>query len=278
MAKKPKVKAKPKSESPQLKRLRTRVKNLESKLSGSVPRGELEALKRDLDAQVSALREELAASVPRTEADALRARIGELEERLAGSVPKGQLEKANRKVDDLEARNQELAARNGELEPQVGDLRSRIKSLETGEASQAREIEAVKGRAAEADMRGRETVRSIEAVANRARYRKDDGGYWLRNEDWQELRGLIAPVTGGTSPGGEHKFDVSGKCAACGMTERYLEEAVSILQTWPEDSEKKERMAELRRCKGELGVRRQVIQEPAASAESETDEPAPDLD
>ena len=35
------------------------------------------------------------------------------------------------------------------------------------------------------------------------------------------------------------------------MTERDFQQALSILDAWPEDSEKKERMAELKTCKND---------------------------
>jgi uncharacterized coiled-coil protein SlyX len=240
---------KPKGESPQLQRWRTRVKNLESKLSESVPKTDLEALKGRLEGKVSELQAELARSVPKSDADALRARIGELQGRLSESVPKGQLEEASRRVGELETSNRALEAGKRESESLVGELRSRIQGLELKESSQADEIAALKGRAADVDARANETMENIKAVTKRARYRKEDNGYWIGNEDWQELRGLLSPLSMEEK---EHKFEVSGRCAGCGMTENDFRQALSILETWPEDSEKKERMAELKTCKNDL--------------------------
>jgi len=240
---------KPKGESPQLQRLRTRVKNLKSKLSESVPKTDLEALKGRLEGEVSELQAELARSVPKSDAVALSARIGELQGLLSESVPKGQLEEASRRVDQLEMSNRTLEAGNRESESLVGELKSRIQSLDLKESSQANEIAALKERAAEADARANETMENIKSVMKRARYRKEDNGYWIGHEDWQELRGLISPLSMEEK---EHKFEVSGRCAGCGMAENDFRQALSILEAWPEDSEKKERMAELKTCKNDL--------------------------
>ena len=244
-----KPKMTPRREPPQLKWLRTRVRNLESKLSDSVPKQDLEALKGSLEGKLSELQGELARSVPKSDADSLNAQIKELEGLLAESVPRLQLEEASRKVDELETTKKALEAGNEELESQVTELKSRLQGLELRESSQAKEIEALKGRITEADAGAKETIENIEAVTKRARYKKEDRGYWMRNEDWQELRGLISPLSGEEAK--EHKFEVSGKCAGCGMTERDFQQALSILDAWPEDSEKKERIAELKTCKND---------------------------
>jgi len=48
---------------------------------------------------------------------------------------------------------------------------------------------------------------------------------------------------------GLHRFSTtSGKCEGCGMTKDYYEQAMAILQGWSADSEKKQRMAELKTC------------------------------
>lgn len=245
-----KSKSKSEREPPQLKRLKTRVRNLESKLSNSVPKQDLEALKRSMEGKIAELQAVLARSVPKSDADSLNARIGELEGQLAESVPKMQLEEVRRKVEELETRNQTLEVGNGGLESQVKELGSRLQDLELTESAQVKEIKVLKERATEADTRRKETIENIEAVTKRARFRKQDGGYWMGHEDWQELRGLIAPLSAEEAK--EHKFEVSGKCAGCGMTEPEFQQALSILEAWPEDSEKKERIAELKTCKNDL--------------------------
>jgi uncharacterized coiled-coil protein SlyX len=244
-----KPKTKPGRESPQLKRLRTRVRNLESKLSDSVPKQDLEALKGILESQLSELQGELARSVPKSDADSLSARIRELEGVLGESVPRLELEEASRKMRGLEARNQTLEVGNEELESQVRELKSRVQGLELKESSQTKEIEGLKRRVTEVDTRAKEKTENIMAVTKRARYTREDRGYWMGDEDWRELRGLIAPLSGEDAK--EHKFQVSGKCAGCGMTELDFQQALSILDAWPEDSEKKERIAELKTCKND---------------------------
>ena len=245
-----KPKTKPGRESPQLKWLRTRVRNLESKLSDSVPKQDLEALKRILEGKLSELQGELARSVPKSDADSLSERIRELEGLLGESVPRLELEEASRKMRGLEARNQTLEVGNEELESQVRELKSRVQGLELKESAQTKEIEGLKGRVTEVDTRAKETIDNIEALTKRARYRKEDRGHWIGDEDWQELRGLISPLSGEEAK--EHKFQISGECAGCGMTERDFQQALSILDAWPEDSDKKERMAELKTCKDDV--------------------------
>lgn len=169
MAKKTRRKAKPKIESPQLKGLKTRVRNLESKLSGSVPRGEVEVLKGSLGAKVSELQAQLERSVPRSEADSLRARAAELELRLAESVPKARLDEAGRRVNELEARGRTIEARNGELESRERDLRSKIQDLQLGESSHAREVEALKERITEAERNLAGCAAELEAARARAK-------------------------------------------------------------------------------------------------------------
>ena len=243
-------KPKAKKGSPQLERLKTRVRNLESKLSESVPKRDLEAMKGRLEGQVSTLRARLEGSVPKSEADSLRAHVGELEGLLAESVPRPQLEEASRKVDELETLKRALEAGKLELDSKVGELKSRIQDLELSESSQLREIVALKERAAAADLRAKETIERIELLTKKARYRKEDGGHSMQSEDWRELRSLVAPHS--VEDSREHKFGVKGTCVGCGITELEFEQGLSILQGWPEDSEKNERIAELKTCSNEL--------------------------
>jgi hypothetical protein len=98
-------------------------------------------------------------------------------------------------------------------------------------------------------------VEKLGAVTARAHYEEEDGRYWIDAEDWRELRELLASSIqqvekGVRKPG--HVFGPSGRCSGCGMTERYYKGAMVILQGWPEDSEKEERMAELATCKNDL--------------------------
>lgn len=262
---KTKSKTKPTRESPQVKRLKTRVKNLELKLSESVPKQDMEALGGKLEGKISELQGELANSVPKSDADSLSARIRELEGVLAESVPKPDLEEANTKVGELEAIKKSLEAGKEELESQVRELQSTVQRLERTESSQTKEIGMLKGRVADTDARAKQTIENIDVVTKRARYRKEDRGYFMRDEDWQELRRLIAPLRGEEA---EHKFDVSGRCAGCGMTEQDLQQALAILEAWPEDSEKKERMAELKICRNDLPAKPRR-REAVVSAEEE---------
>jgi len=60
----PRRSVKPRTEPPQVKRLKTRVRNLQSKLAESIPKAELESLKATLEARVTDLEAKLARSIP----------------------------------------------------------------------------------------------------------------------------------------------------------------------------------------------------------------------
>jgi hypothetical protein len=96
----------------------------------------------------------------------------------------------------------------------------------------------------------------IKALTARAEYDEEAGRYWVDAADLRELQELVAPYFSETSPEPEgkpgHDFGDSGNCAGCGMTQSYYEGAMNVLKGWPEDSERKERMAELRACKQDL--------------------------
>jgi len=79
LARKVKAKARFKKEAPHIKRLRTRIKNLESKLAESVPK----AVKTDLEAKIAGLESKLAESVPKSQAEALKDRLMETESKLS---------------------------------------------------------------------------------------------------------------------------------------------------------------------------------------------------
>jgi len=104
-----------KNESPQVKRLKSRVRNLESKLAESVPKAELESLKSSLEAKIRDLEARSAASVPREEADTLQSRLNELESKLAESIPRRDAESELENVrsnlkDEIEQLKEKLAA------------------------------------------------------------------------------------------------------------------------------------------------------------------------
>jgi hypothetical protein len=97
----------------------------------------------------------------------------------------------------------------------------------------------------------------LSALSEEARHDKATGNYWMDADDWRELRGLIASSVeqvqaelGEERPG--HDFALSGDCIGCGMAESYYKGAMAVLEGWPEDSEKDERMAELVTCKHDL--------------------------
>lgn len=100
-------------------------------------------------------------------------------------------------------------------------------------------------------------VEKLNALIAKAHYEEGTGMYWIDASDWRELRELVASAVQEVRAEPArvrvaHAFAPSGKCSGCGMTESYYEAAMAILEGWPEDSEKKERMAELSTCKNDL--------------------------
>ena len=100
-------------------------------------------------------------------------------------------------------------------------------------------------------------VEKLSAITDRAHQDPETGSYWIDADDWVELRELIASSVervqaelGEARPG--HNFASSGRCYGCGMAESYYRGAMALLERWPEDSEKEERMAELGTCRHDL--------------------------
>jgi exonuclease VII large subunit len=97
--------ARVKRESPEVKRLKTRVRNLKSNPAESVPKTELDSLRATLEAK-------LTRSVPKEEADALQARLKEMESKLGESIPRREAEaqlestrsELRREIEELERR------------------------------------------------------------------------------------------------------------------------------------------------------------------------------
>ena len=81
-----------KKETPELKRLKTRIRNLKLKLSESLPKTELDAIRRNLEAKIGGLEAKLAQSVPKVDAEILAAKVKELESRLGVSILKEEAE------------------------------------------------------------------------------------------------------------------------------------------------------------------------------------------
>ena len=98
-----KIERKPKRETPQVKGLKTRVKNLTLKLADSVPKAELEAMKGKLEAKVKDFQSKLTESIANNEETKaqLSSRIRELEEQLSES--KAELEVARNKIKEIES-------------------------------------------------------------------------------------------------------------------------------------------------------------------------------
>ena len=94
--------AKPKREPPQIKRLKTKVQNLASKLAESVPKTELESLRSTLESSVRDLEARLAQSIPKTEAESLKEKVAGLESRL--SEAERELEAARVRIKELETK------------------------------------------------------------------------------------------------------------------------------------------------------------------------------
>lgn len=94
----------------------------------------------------------------------------------------------------------------------------------------------------------------LETLAKKAKYQQELSAYSIPAKDWRELQELAAVLKSGQTrrEPSEHNFEPSGRCAGCGMTEGYLERALEILNGWPENSEKNERIAEINTCKNDV--------------------------
>src|SRR5271169_356336 len=102
-------------------------------------------------------------------------------------------------------------------------------------------------------------VEKLDTLTAKAHYEEGTGMYWIDASGWRELRGLVASAVQQVREEEvraeearlrvTHAFAPSGRCSGCGMMESYCEAAMAILEAWPEDSEKKERMVELGTCR-----------------------------
>ncbi len=98
----------------------------------------------------------------------------------------------------------------------------------------------------------REIAEKMKTIANKGIYEEEKEGYRIGSRDWEELQELIDSLRRGEEKTeSEHRFADSEKCVGCGMTEVYYKQALSILQEWPENSERNERIAELKACSNE---------------------------
>jgi hypothetical protein len=99
----------------------------------------------------------------------------------------------------------------------------------------------------------RRVIEKLNALTEKAKY-DGAGRYWAEAEDWRELRELVSLSVRALAERKEatHTFGASGQCSGCGMKKHYFERATTILEGWPEDSEKVERLAELRSCRNRL--------------------------
>jgi chromosome segregation ATPase len=115
--------AKARRESPQVKRLKTRVRNLKSKLAESAPKSELESLKTTLETKIGNLEAKVARSVLKEEADGLEARLKEIESKLAESIPRREAEA------HLESTRSNLRREIEEVEKKLSVSKSEADSL-----------------------------------------------------------------------------------------------------------------------------------------------------
>lgn len=113
--------------------MKTRVRNLESKLAQSVLKTELESRKATLQVQIGDLEASLARSVPKEEDDTLRVRSRE-ELKLAGSIPRREAEAepdtAGSKLrGEIEQLKEKLAASLPKVEVQAAKYEGDLKGI-----------------------------------------------------------------------------------------------------------------------------------------------------
>jgi hypothetical protein len=96
-------------------------------------------------------------------------------------------------------------------------------------------------------------VDKLNALVAKAHYEQETQRYWVDADDWRELREFASSIKEALAERAReivgHAFSTSGLCSGCGMKKNYFERATAILESWPEDSEKGERLAELKTCK-----------------------------
>ena len=109
----------------QVKRMKAIIQDPQSELSDSVPKAELETLKRTLEANIPDLEAKLGQSEPNEEVDSLRARLEELESRLSESIPKREAEA------ELERVKSDLHGKVQKLEMELSGSKSTVDSIRT---------------------------------------------------------------------------------------------------------------------------------------------------
>jgi hypothetical protein len=120
--------------SPQVKRLKTRVRDLKNKLADSVSKTELESLKTTLEAKIRNLEAKLVRSVPKEEVDALQASLKERESRLPESIPRREAEaqlestrtEPRKEIDGLKEKLSASKAETDSLRADSAQLRDKL--------------------------------------------------------------------------------------------------------------------------------------------------------
>ena len=128
--------------------------------------GDREALEGELQSKVVDLETKLAASIPRTEADALVDRANRLEAALSETREK--LDAADRKSRELEYKLSESVPRR-ELDAAKADAKSAIHDLQEKLSESANEAEALRQRVAELESRIVEAQKELEVARTRIR-------------------------------------------------------------------------------------------------------------
>lgn len=117
----------------------SKIDELQSELSKSIPRDEVETVKAQLESKNADLEQKLAVSVPRSEADELKSTITELEMKLGQSVPKNEADALNENTSRLEATLTETREKLALAEANGRDLESKL-----AESVSRTELEAAK--------------------------------------------------------------------------------------------------------------------------------------
>ena len=141
-------------------RITGRVHELEAELAETIPRTELEDLKVTLEAKINDLETRLSGSVPKEEADNLQARLRDLASKLAESIPRREADLLRGNIEELEkklARSKseadalriDLAQLHDRLTESIpkAESEARVNELETKLAGARRKLEVVRSMA-----------------------------------------------------------------------------------------------------------------------------------
>jgi DNA repair exonuclease SbcCD ATPase subunit len=164
--------------------LRARLRELESILAGSISRreaeAELETASSKLRGEIKQLKEKLAASLPKVEANAAKAelidKVSKLEAKLAESIPRGEAQRLRAEIEELEKKlatskseGESLRAKVAQFQDTLtmsvpkADSEAKVNELEAKLSVERREIEVA-----------RKTIRDLQEQLSQSSARIDE--------------------------------------------------------------------------------------------------------